>query len=172
MSLWDKIITQNRIDSSLLTELSDISYKNTKGKREKPRNFKEGIVDLGKIPFEVNPPKDQITKEMIEDYHKSQLQPLKDPVTGATIPNKFYPSNYQYEVADLQTPYAPVNFTAIGRPANQANIDLYNRQLIKTATDLDFHRCPVFFFCKIQSFKSHPIPETYFLHSYHFIYLI
>ena len=137
MSLWDKIITQNRIDSSLLTELSDISYKNTKGKREKPRNFKEGIVDLGKIPFEVNPPKDQITKEMIEDYHKSQLQPLKDPVTGATIPNKFYPSNYQYEVADLQTPYTPVNFTAIGRPANQANIDGYNRQLIRIVNDLE-----------------------------------
>ena len=85
MSLWDKIIAQNRIDGALLTELSDISYKNTKGKREKPRNLKEGIVDLGKMPFEVNPPKDQITKEMIEDYHKSQLQPLKDPVTGATI---------------------------------------------------------------------------------------
>ena len=85
MSLWDKIITQSKIGSSLLTELSDISYKSTKGKREKPRNLKEGIVDLGKIPFEVNPPKDKITKEMIEDYHKSQLQPLIDPVTGATI---------------------------------------------------------------------------------------
>ena len=87
MSLWDKIITQSKIDSSLLTELSDISYKSTKGKREKTRNLKEGIVDLGKIPFEVNPPKDKITKEMIEDYHKSQLEPFRDPVTGTLMPN-------------------------------------------------------------------------------------
>ena len=64
MSLWDKINTQNKIDSSLLTELSDISYKSTKGKQERPRNLKEGLVDLAKMPFEVNPPQDKITVEM------------------------------------------------------------------------------------------------------------
>lgn len=137
MSLWDKIITQNKIDSALLMELSDISYKSTKGRREKPRNLKEGIVDLGKIPFEVNPPKDQITKEMIQDYHKSQLAPLKDPITGTEMPTKYYPSTIKYEVSDLQTPYTPVDFAPIGRPANQAVINGYNRNITKTAEDLE-----------------------------------
>ncbi len=122
MLLWDKIIIQNKIDSSLLTKLSDISYKSTKGKRERPRNLKEGIVDLDKIPFEVNPPKDKITKEMIEDYHKSQLEPLKDPVTGAILPTKYLPPDFKYEAADLQTPFTPINFTHTGAPATEANI--------------------------------------------------
>ena len=67
MSLWDKITTQNKIDSSFITDLGDLSYTSTKGKREKPRNFKENIVELGKLPFQINPPKDKITKEMIEE---------------------------------------------------------------------------------------------------------
>ena len=129
MSLWDKIITQSKIDSSLLTELSDISYKSTKGKREKPRNLKEGIVDLGKIPFEVNPPKDKITKEMIEDYQKSQLEPLKDPVTGATLPNKYLPADFKFEVVDLQTPYTPVAFLHTGAPATETDIRDHGREI-------------------------------------------
>lgn len=137
MSLWDKIIAQNKIDSDLLIDLSDISYKSTKGRREKPRNLKEGIVDLGKIPFEVNPPKDQITKEMIQDYQKSQLAPLKDPVTGAEMPTKYYPSTFQYDLADLQTPYTPVDFTPIGRPANERTLNTYNRDLKNIAHDLE-----------------------------------
>ena len=136
MSLWDKIITQSKIDSSLLTELSDISYKSTKGKREKPRNLKEGIVDLGKIPFEVNPPKDKITKEMIEDYQKSQLEPLKDPVTGATLPNKYLSPDFKFEVADLQAPYIPVNFHLTGIPATQANINALEKTLNAILSDL------------------------------------
>ena len=136
MSLWDKIITQSKIDSSLLTELSDISYKSTKGKREKTRNLKEGIVDLGKIPFEVNPPKDKITKEMIEDYHKSQLEPFRDPVTGALMPNKYLPPDFKYEVADLQANYTPVNFTHTGAPATQVVMNGIERNLNKIVTDL------------------------------------
>ena len=137
MSLWDKIITQSKIDSSLLTELSDISYKSTKGKREKPRNLKEGIVDLGKIPFEVNPPKDKITKEMIEDYQKSQLEPLKDPVTGATLPNKYLPADFKFEVVDLQTPYTPVDFPHTGAPATERNINAYQNKIRTSLNNLN-----------------------------------
>ena len=56
MSLWDKIRTQNEIDSSLIRDLSDISYKSTKGRREKGRSLKDGIVDIGTLPFQETPP--------------------------------------------------------------------------------------------------------------------
>ena len=84
MTYWDKIINQNKIDSALISELSDISYAATKGRREKGRNFNNGIVSLGTLPFIENPPQNLITKEMISDYHQSlqeerikeQLYPL------------------------------------------------------------------------------------------------
>ena len=70
MFLWNKLITQNRIDSALIRDLNDISYKSTNGRpREKPRGFNQNIVDLGTLPFKENPPPDKITKEMIEEYH-------------------------------------------------------------------------------------------------------
>ncbi len=34
MSLWDKITTQNEIDSALIRDLSDISYKSSKGRED------------------------------------------------------------------------------------------------------------------------------------------
>jgi hypothetical protein len=38
MSLWDKIITQNEIDSALIRDFSDLSSRTTKGRREKGRS--------------------------------------------------------------------------------------------------------------------------------------
>ena len=87
MSLWDKIITQNRIESELIRDLNDISYRSTGGRSEKGRGFRDGIVNLGQLPFLQDPPKDKITREMIEEYQKS----------GITIP-----------ISDLTTPFAPV----------------------------------------------------------------
>ena len=82
MSLWDKIINQNKLDSSLIVELSDISYRSTKGKREQPRGLKEGIVDIGTMPFEETPPQTEITREMIKEYQKEQEKPYIEPGTG------------------------------------------------------------------------------------------
>ena len=82
MSLWDKIISQNKLDSSLITELSDISYRSTKGRREQPRGLKEGIVDIGTMAFEETPPQTEITREMIKEYQKEQEKPYIDPATG------------------------------------------------------------------------------------------
>ena len=62
MTYWDKIANQNKLDTNLLTQLSDISYKSTGGRREQPRGLKDGIVDIGKLPFEITPPKNAITK--------------------------------------------------------------------------------------------------------------
>ena len=81
MSLWDKIITQNRIESELIRDLNDISYRSTGGRSEKGRGFRDGIVNLGQLPFLQDPPKDKITREMIEEYQKSG-DPIIDPITG------------------------------------------------------------------------------------------
>ncbi len=67
MSLWDKIITQNAIDSILIRDLSDISYKASKGRREQGRKLKDGIVDVGKLPFLETPPPTAITKTIPVD---------------------------------------------------------------------------------------------------------
>jgi hypothetical protein len=89
MSLWDKIINQNKLDSSLIVELCDISYRSTKGRREQPRGTKEGMVNLGTMPFEETPPQTQITREMIKEYQKEQEKPCIDPATGDKY--KYYP---------------------------------------------------------------------------------
>jgi len=104
MSLWNKITTQNRIDSALISDLSDLSYKSTKGRREKPRDFNQNMVNLGTLPFKENPPPDQITKEMIMEYHKSMTEPIKDPITGAILANKYNPSAVALDIADVSVP--------------------------------------------------------------------
>ena len=122
MSLWDKIITQNKIDSALISDLNDISYKSTKGRREKGRSFRDNIVDLGTLPFKENPPPDKITKEMIEDYHKSMTAPIKDPITGAILVEKYYPSAIQLDIADLAVPPTLKNFNGTTQPADETDV--------------------------------------------------
>jgi hypothetical protein len=79
MSLWDKIITQNEIDKSFKRFI----LKNFKGqKKRKGRNLKDGIVDVGTLPYLEKTPPDANTKEMISDYQKSLTEPLKDSITG------------------------------------------------------------------------------------------
>ena len=119
MSLWNKIITQNKIDSALISDLNDISYKSTKGRREKGRSFRDNIVDIGTLPFKENPPPDKITKEMIQEYHQSMTGPIKDPITGAILVNKYHPSTIQLDIADLNAPPTLINFNGLGKPADE-----------------------------------------------------
>ena len=128
MSLWDKIITQNRIDSQLIRDLNDISYKSTKGRSEKGRGFRSGIVNLGEVPFLQTPPPDKITREMIEDYHRTAQGPLIDPTTRKPLAERYYPSQVQLDISDLQIPPSLVDFPPTGAPAEQADIDNYKAQ--------------------------------------------
>jgi hypothetical protein len=52
MIFCDKIINQNKMDSSPLSELSDLSCKSIKGKRQELRGAKEIIVNIGTTSFE------------------------------------------------------------------------------------------------------------------------
>ena len=45
MTFWNKVSNQNKIDSSLISELNDISYRSIGGKRQQPRGSKEGITN-------------------------------------------------------------------------------------------------------------------------------
>ena len=123
MSLWDKIITQNEIDSALIRDLSDISYKSTKGRREKGRDLKDGIVNIGTLPFQEIPPPTAITKEMILDYHKSLTTPLKDPITGQPITSKYHPSTFAYDISDVTAPPPLVDESTLGRPAKTTDLE-------------------------------------------------
>ena len=129
MSLWDKVITQNEIDSALIRNLNDLSYRATKGRRENGRSLKNGIVNIGTLPFLEKPPPDAITKEMILDYQKSLTEPLKDPITGKQINNKYYPSTFAYDVSDITTPPTPINEFTLGKPAVETDIDKYQKEL-------------------------------------------
>jgi hypothetical protein len=124
MSLNDKIKNQNRIETEILKNLSDFSYKSLKGRREKGRNFKNDIVNLGQLPFLETPPPNKITKDMIEDYQKSLLEPLRDE-NGVMINEKYRPSSFAYEIADIQAPYTPIDDTHLGKPAEQDDINTY-----------------------------------------------
>jgi len=87
MSFWDKVINQNKIDSSLIAELSDLSYKSIGGKRQANRSAKGDIVNIGTIPFEITPAPTKITQDMILEFQKDRNKPPTftyiDPITGA-----------------------------------------------------------------------------------------
>ena len=133
MSLWDKIISQNKLDSSLITELSDISYRSTKGRREQPRGLKEGIVDIGTMAFEETPPQTEITREMIKEYQKEQEKPYIDPATGDKF--KYYPATFKFNVANLAKAVL-VDDANLKKPADESDIQNYNTQISKLITDL------------------------------------
>ncbi len=94
MSLWDKIITQIEIDSALIRDWSDLSCKTTKAEEKKGGSLKDGIVNVGIVPFLEKPPPDATSKETVLDYQKSLTETLKDPITGNQITDKNYPSTF------------------------------------------------------------------------------
>ena len=136
MSLWDKIITQNRIESELIRDLNDISYRSTGGRSEKGRGFRDGIVNLGQLPFLQDPPKDKITREMIEEYQKSG-DPIIDPktgkaynrITGDEITKRFIQTDITLNTGDVNKKFTPINFGTSGRPAEKKDLNKFKKQI-------------------------------------------
>ena len=121
MTFWDKVINQNKMDSSLISELSDLSYKSIGGKRQEPRGAKEDIVNIGSIPFEATITPDRITKEMIMDYQKTKDRGYIDPLTNTEY--KYIPTGMNLDVVDLIPKYKDdVN---LGRPPNRDDVRNY-----------------------------------------------
>jgi len=103
MTFWDKVINQNKMDSSLISELSDLSYKSIGGKRQEARGAKEDIVNIGTIPFEATITPDKITKEMIMEYQKNKDKSYIDPLTN--VEYKYIPTGMKLYVVDLIPKY-------------------------------------------------------------------
>jgi len=130
MTFWDKVRNQNKIDSSIIAQLSDLSYKSIGGKRQGSRGAKEGIVNIGTIPFNITPAPTKITQDMILEFQKERDNPppftYTDPVTGAIEQYKNYPSTFNLDATDLQA-FNPVDDAHFGRPATEQDIlDLKN----------------------------------------------
>jgi len=121
MTFWDKVINQNKFDSSLISELSDLSYKSIGGKRQEPRGAKEGIVNIGTIPFEATITPDKLTKEMIMEYQKSKDIGYTDPLTNTEY--KYVPTGMTFDVADLLPVYK--DDTNLGRPPTRDDVRNY-----------------------------------------------
>jgi hypothetical protein len=119
MSLSDFARLSNK-DLQLYKQLNDLSYKSVNGKRQDVRNFREGVVDIGKIHF--NQPKDVLTKDMILEFQKEQEnQRLKtpgfiDPVSGDEF--KYNPTGLN----DALEVFAPKDLTFLGAPATESDI--------------------------------------------------
>ena len=121
MTLIDNIISKNILETTLLNELSDISYKATGGVAQSRAN--SGVINPGKIHFEQ--PKDEITKEMILDYQKEQQKPFTD-IHGNEM--SYYPSIYRFDVTDYQH-FVPINLGVLGREANETDIEKIDQNI-------------------------------------------
>ncbi len=71
MSIINKMLDLSLQQIFLQSQISDMSYKITNGKKLSNKNFYEGIVNPG-LDF-ANSPESKITKEMILDYRKSYI---------------------------------------------------------------------------------------------------
>jgi len=134
MTYWDKVINQNKKDSSLISELSDLSYRSIGGKRQQPRKTNEDIVNIGTIPFEATITPDKITKEMIIDYQKNKDRGYIDPLTN--VEYKYIPTGMTLDVVDSIPKYKDdVN---LGRPPTRNDVKNYriNRKRGKLTNDL------------------------------------
>lgn len=131
MTFWDKVINQNKMDSSLISELSDLSYKSIGGKRQQPRKINEDIVNIGTLPFEATITPDKITKEMIMDYQKNKDKGYVDPLTN--IEYKYIPTGMNLDVVDLIPKYKDdVN---LGRPPTRDDVKKYRVERGKLIND-------------------------------------
>lgn len=71
MSIINKMLDESLKQKILQSQISDMSYKITNGKKLSNKNFYEGIVNPGTIDF-VSAPESKITKEMILDYRQKE----------------------------------------------------------------------------------------------------
>ena len=128
MTLLDKIIAESKLQNQLASDLADISYRAINGKRQKERNFADGVLNVGTIHF--NTPKNPITKEMILDYQNEQQQQHYDDGTNKL---QYYPTG----VTDNTIPFTAINYVPLGRPVKDEDINLEQQNLDALYEDLN-----------------------------------
>ncbi|MGB4724074.1 MAG: hypothetical protein WBH12_02145, partial [Sediminibacterium sp.] len=130
MTLLDKIINESKIQEQLNAQLAEMSYRAVNGTRQAPRNFAEGILNVGTMNFKT--PDDKITKEMIMDYQQKEQEKYYVDASG----NKL--KNVPTGLSDVLIPYTPVDYGTTGSEADATTLQteqvqqetLYNEFLI------------------------------------------
>jgi hypothetical protein len=84
---------------NLQSQISDMSYKVTNGKKLSNKNFYEGIVNPGTIDF-VRSPESKITKEMILDYRQQEDERTYKNAAGEDV--KFQNTNLPGEILEYK----------------------------------------------------------------------
>ena len=128
MSLLNKVINESLLQDKLNSELADISYRAINGKRQKARNFAEGILNVGTINF--NTPKSQITKDMILDYQDEQQKQHYEDATGQKL--QYFPTG----VTDALNVYNPIPLTSLGREVKEEDVTIETQNLYALYNDL------------------------------------
>ena len=120
MTLLDKIINESKIQEQLNAQLAEMSYRAVNGTRQAPRNFAEGILNVGTMNFKT--PDDKITKEMIMDYQQKEQEKYYVDASG----NKL--KNVPTGLSDVLIPYTPIDYGATGAEADTTTLQTEQRQ--------------------------------------------
>ena len=128
MTLLDKIIDESKIQAQLNSQLAEMSYRAVNGIRQAPRNFKEGILNVGTINFKTAD--DKITKEMIMDYQQKEQEKFFTDAAG---------NKKLFEQTGLTGAVTPtlINYVPTGAPITAVDIDTEKANLNTLYTDLD-----------------------------------
>lgn len=129
MSLLDKIAKENKIQAQLNSQLSEMTYRAFNGTRQAPRNFREGILNVGTINFKTAD--DKITKEMIMDYQQKEQEKF---FTDAVGNKKLFD---QTGLTDVLVTPTLINYPTTGAPATAADVNTEKTKLNTLYKDLD-----------------------------------
>lgn len=72
MSIINKVANDALRENMLRAQMSNTSYNAVNGKRQATRDFREGMLNMGKLDSQMDAPTEKITKEMIMDYKREQ----------------------------------------------------------------------------------------------------
>ena len=114
MTLLEKIINESKIQEQLNAQLAEMSYRAVNGTRQAPRNFTEGILNVGTMNFKT--PDDKITKEMIMDYQQKEQEKYYVDASG----NKL--KNVPTGLSDALIPYVPKDYGTTGAEADTTTL--------------------------------------------------
>ena len=88
MSIINKVADEALRQNMLLAQMSNASYNAINGTRQNERDFKEGILNVGKIDDQMEVTRDKITKEMIMDYKREQQEKSFKSTFSRLVPRK------------------------------------------------------------------------------------
>jgi hypothetical protein len=131
MSLIVKIHQQSFFQNKFQTHLIEMSYQTVNGTRQVPRNFREGTLEIGKMNFTTQ--QDRITKEMIMDYQKTELEKHSNQTNSAGKPLLYEPTG----LAGVLDSYSPIPYVPLGKVGTEEDVRNYEGDFLTLHYDLN-----------------------------------